>query len=529
MGRIVYLIPAWVSFLESPAAAPSAAGELASVYGSRRGAAAALQDTDVGVIALLFSERRKWAQWHIIGYAPSGDGHLLLPNRVFAFALRNRKWACLPIVHDIYGNDLLQPITNPPEPRNDLELSTGHKELVQSLIKSHFSQDKSRKMHLDLVRDKGRGVIILLHGVPGVGKTSTAAECSGFRLTAYHVEVFFRVLKYYEGILFLTTNRVGTFDEAFKSRIHMSLYYPPLTETQTARIWSSRIRKVKANAIRIDEQDILAFAQQIWTFQGRPERGPVWNGRQIRNVFQSAIALAGYHTKTGEQIHLTRENFRRVGEVSDQFSRYIYKTKLSHTDADLNRTGGIRRDEFERDPSTQPAVPWRESQVIDPFLPFDPAPQPQRPNAQFGGSAQAATFQSVAQDPFRRPTYSASPWQTTTQPQQQQQQQQPQQQHPQQSQQAFLRAQAEPAHVQAATPQMFSPQQMGQPQAHRQSQPTHSQPGLTAGPIPASYEQQMPHPQQPEFGTAHQPVPHTQMAGNPNSQGPIGSSPCQMS
>lgn len=28
----------------------------------------------------------------------------------------------------------------------------------------------------DLVRGKGKGVIILLHGVPGVGKTSTA-EC----------------------------------------------------------------------------------------------------------------------------------------------------------------------------------------------------------------------------------------------------------------------------------------------------------------------------------------------------------------
>ncbi|KXH32465.1 hypothetical protein CNYM01_01013 [Colletotrichum nymphaeae SA-01] len=140
----------------------------------------------------------------------------------------------------------------------------------------------------------------------------------------------------------------------------MSLYYPPLAEIQTARIWSSHIRKVKANGVQIDEQDILAFAQQIWTIQGRPERGPVWNGRQIRNAFQSAIALAGYHTETGEQIHLTRENFRRVGEVSDQFSRYIYKTKLSHTDADLNRAGGIRRDEFGRDPGTQPAASWGE-------------------------------------------------------------------------------------------------------------------------------------------------------------------------
>ncbi|KAK1525908.1 uncharacterized protein CCOS01_08326 [Colletotrichum costaricense] len=582
MTRAIEEVPAWISPIELPADAPDSTGELAAVYRNRRLGPIAFNDTDMGVSAFLVSERRKWARWDIAGLAPSGDDQLLLPNRVFAFVLRNRKWACLPIIHDIHGNDLLQPITNPPEPWNDLELPTGHKELVQSLIKSHFSQDKSRKMHLDLVRDKGRGVIILLHGVPGVGKTSTA-ECVAqaysrpllpitcgdlglhpnevesklqeiFRLAhAWNcvllldeadiflaqrtttdmqrnalVSVFLRVLEYYEGILFLTTNRVGTFDEAFKSRIHMSLYYPPLAEIQTARIWSSHIRKVKANGVQIDEQDILAFAQQIWTIQGRPERGPVWNGRQIRNAFQSAIALAGYHTETGEQIHLTRENFRRVGEVSDQFSRYIYKTKLSHTDADLNRAGGIRRDEFGSDPNTRPAVSWGESQVIDPFFKSDPAPQPQRPNVQFGGSAQAARFQTVAQDPFRQPTYSASPWQVTTQPQQQQQPP-PQQQYPQQSQQAFLQQQAPPAHVQAATHQMFSPQQMGQPQAHQQSQPTHSQPGLVAGSVPTSYEQQMPHPQQPEFGTAHQPVSHTQMPGKPNSQGHTGSPPWQMS
>ena len=48
--------------------------------------------------------------------------------------------------------------------------------------------------------------------------------------------VFLRVLEYYEGILFLTTNRVGISDEAFKSRIHISLYYPPLNWQQTEKI-----------------------------------------------------------------------------------------------------------------------------------------------------------------------------------------------------------------------------------------------------------------------------------------------------
>lgn len=38
------------------------------------------------------------------------------------------------------------------------------------------------------------------------------------------VSVFLRMLEYYKGLLFLTTNRVGAFDEAFKSRVHISLF-----------------------------------------------------------------------------------------------------------------------------------------------------------------------------------------------------------------------------------------------------------------------------------------------------------------
>ncbi|OOF92561.1 hypothetical protein ASPCADRAFT_153252, partial [Aspergillus carbonarius ITEM 5010] len=38
-----------------------------------------------------------------------------------------------------------------------------------------------------------------------------------------------RAMDYYEGVLFLTTNRVGDFDEASTSRIHVCLYYPELS------------------------------------------------------------------------------------------------------------------------------------------------------------------------------------------------------------------------------------------------------------------------------------------------------------
>lgn len=61
-------------------------------------------------------------------------------------------------------------------------------------------------------------------------------------------------------ILFLTTNRVGVFDEAFKSRIHMSIGYPPLRKAQTSKIWRinlERTMKAKDLNLTIAEDEIM--------------------------------------------------------------------------------------------------------------------------------------------------------------------------------------------------------------------------------------------------------------------------------
>lgn len=47
------------------------------------------------------------------------------------------------------------------------------------------------------------------------------------------------------GILFLTTNRVGSFDEAFRSRINMILEYPPLEDWQTREIWQMNLQRLQ--------------------------------------------------------------------------------------------------------------------------------------------------------------------------------------------------------------------------------------------------------------------------------------------
>lgn len=68
------------------------------------------------------------------------------------------------------------------------------------------------------------------------------------------VSIFLRILEYYEGIMFLTTNRVQTFDAAFQSRIHISLEYPELDKPARKTIWVDFLsRHDKAQAAARDK------------------------------------------------------------------------------------------------------------------------------------------------------------------------------------------------------------------------------------------------------------------------------------
>ncbi len=78
-------------------------------------------------------------------------------------------------------------------------------------------------------------------------------------------------MEYYAGILFLTTNRVGDFDEAFTSRIHISLYYPELNADKTVGVFKLNMDMIKerfarkGRKINIDEVGIGGFASTHFT------------------------------------------------------------------------------------------------------------------------------------------------------------------------------------------------------------------------------------------------------------------------
>lgn len=92
------------------------------------------------------------------------------------------------------------------------------------------------------------------------------------------VSIFLRTLEYYEGILFLTTNRVDNMDSAFQSRIHISMEYPPLDAKSRRHVWSNFLSR------GIDHELTEAHLSELAEID--------LNGRQIKNVLKTSQLLA---------------------------------------------------------------------------------------------------------------------------------------------------------------------------------------------------------------------------------------------
>jgi hypothetical protein len=214
--------------------------------------------------------------------------------------------------------------------------------------------------------------------------------------------VFLRSLDYYAGILFLTTNRVGGIDPAFKSRIHLSVYYPRLDLDTTIKLYSAFLRRAKEEqakaegppTFKIREKEILKFAERHYR-QTKKEGNSTWNGRyvwdhwgadtvvytypahldhlarygkasinmqnhrQIRNAFQTAIALIEYEAAQlpagAPKPLLSKAHFKAVAEGSKQFDIYLRRT-LQGADDEIAKKDQWRDDYFDMEEADEVPV-----------------------------------------------------------------------------------------------------------------------------------------------------------------------------
>lgn len=215
---------------------------------------------------------------------------------------------------------------------DSLVLDQGEKDLVLALVdRDQFSEGKRFD---DFIGGKGQGMIMLLCGPPGVGKTLTAETVAehlrrplyklgaadigidahrveqvlnkALRLCAHFgavllideadvfmearssqslarnelVSIFLRLLEYYKGIMILTTNRMRSMDTAFESRVDITLSYNALNEVDRRKVWSNFVATFDAEDFDISYDDLAKLAS--WEF----------NGRQIKSAIKTARILA---------------------------------------------------------------------------------------------------------------------------------------------------------------------------------------------------------------------------------------------
>ncbi|KAF4461135.1 P-loop containing nucleoside triphosphate hydrolase [Fusarium albosuccineum] len=258
----------------------------------------------------------------------TSEQKLLLNPVLYGFSLGDKTWGAFAVsgLKDVDWDD---------EMVNYLVLDQRRKDFIHALIRHHCS--KSSEGFDDFVRDKGKGLVGLLAGPPGVGKTFTAeavaeiahrplymissgelgedshsvqkrlievlelaemwqavvlldeadvflAQRDNENLSRNAItSVFLRHLEYYQGILLLTTNRLDTFDEAFQSRIHFCFQYEDLDAAARGTLWSEFLNRVKETTsaeIRVDETEMNRLSEIKL------------NGRQIKNVISIAQAVA---------------------------------------------------------------------------------------------------------------------------------------------------------------------------------------------------------------------------------------------
>lgn len=85
----------------------------------------------------------------------------------------------------------------------------------------------------------------------------------------------FTVFEYFEGTMFLTTNRAGTFDLAFVSRIHISPNYKELSVSSRRTVWRNFfVNSPQEHVISTKQVDELVRLDM--------------SGRQINNVLKIA-------------------------------------------------------------------------------------------------------------------------------------------------------------------------------------------------------------------------------------------------
>jgi SpoVK/Ycf46/Vps4 family AAA+-type ATPase len=123
------------------------------------------------------------------------------------------------------------------------------------------------------------------------------------------VSIFLRELEYFDGILFLTTNRPGDIDEAFQSRIHVSIGLKALDKEERRKVWTVFIKELDNT-----DKEKRVLLQHVMNHYDDDKL----NGRQIRNSIRTALALTQLKKEK-----LTPDHLDKVVRIGREYVGYM--------------------------------------------------------------------------------------------------------------------------------------------------------------------------------------------------------------
>ncbi|KAG1752422.1 uncharacterized protein EDB91DRAFT_1243189 [Suillus paluster] len=164
---------------------------------------------------------------------PEGE-HDQLPALVYGFELKSKTWQSFRVEETV-------DIRFDEKAWDHLVVDDDVKSLIKGLVDVTNNANTAQHLMSDVTTGKGGGFIAALHGPPGTGKTLTAeAAAKHLKRPLYIVSspelsttssnfehnalvlVALKVFEYHRGVLFLTTNRIQPFDDAFLSSDQIS-------------------------------------------------------------------------------------------------------------------------------------------------------------------------------------------------------------------------------------------------------------------------------------------------------------------
>ncbi|UPK96024.1 hypothetical protein LCI18_006959 [Fusarium solani-melongenae] len=334
------------------------------------------------------------------------EHYLLLPASVLGFALGKREWA-------VFDMNFVEDLVIDSNPMKYLIMSPEKQEMIEAVAgsprKGMALKPWTTDWSADFVEGKGRGQVIFLHGKasrsPGTGKTMTVeliakktrrpllslsvadlgteevqmekrlmkwlsrAAIWGAIVLIDEAEVymeqrepgqtgrnalvtaFLRSMEYFPGLLFLTSNGIGLFDEAVMSRIHLAVQYERPTDAERTEIWRKLFDKLEQDQESSSESSqsggsaikptivVRSTARDVVLSKEQYPTNLKLNGRDIRNLLLSAISLARHRSlkeavdgKPPTNIEVMAKDLEAVLKNKEHFNDHYKEATGSYPD-----------------------------------------------------------------------------------------------------------------------------------------------------------------------------------------------------